>query len=196
MLAQLRMLRKLGPMKKVLGMLPGMGDIAKQINIDDKQMTRLEALFTSMTPRERLQPDVLDMSRRRRIARGAGQEVAAVNELLKRYKDMKLVMKQMGKMGLAAQLGAKEKEAALRQMGAGDATGGSGAGGGGLLGGMFGGGGGGGFPGLGGGLGGLGGKGLPGMGSGPAGGSPFGTRPMGQSATRQSGKKKDKKKRR
>jgi signal recognition particle subunit SRP54 len=196
MLAQLRMLRKLGPMKKVLGMLPGMGDIAKQINIDDKQMNRLEALFTSMTPRERLQPDVLDMSRRRRIARGAGQEVAAVNELLKRYKDMKLVMKQMGKMGLAAQLGAKEKEAALRQMGAGDATGGSGAGGGGLLGGMFGGGGGGGFPGLGGGLGGLGGKGLPGMGSGPAGGSPFGTRPMGQSATRQSGKKKDKKKRR
>ena len=198
MLAQLRMLRKLGPMKKVLGMLPGMGDIAKQINIDDKQMNRLEALFTSMTPRERLQPDVLDMSRRRRIARGAGQEVAAVNELLKRYKDMKLVMKQMGKMGLASQLGSKEKAAALRQLGGGAPTGGSG---GGLLGGMFGGGGGGGaggFPGLGG-LGGMGGKGLPGAGvpgAGLPGGSPLGARPMGQSSTRQSGKKKDKKKRR
>jgi signal recognition particle subunit SRP54 len=189
MLAQLRMLRKLGPMKKVLGMLPGMGDIAKQINIDDKQMNRLEALFTSMTPRERLQPDVLDMSRRRRIARGAGQEVAAVNELLKRYKDMKLVMKQMGKMGLASQLGAKQKEAALRQMGAGGAAGAPEAGGGGgLLGGMFGGGmfgGGGVFPGLGGG-------GMPTPGGSPLGGA----RPMGQSSTRQSGKKKDKKKRR
>ena len=189
-------------------MLPGMGDIAKQINIDDKQMNRLEALFTSMTPRERLQPDVIDMSRRRRIARGAGQDVAAVNDLLKRFKEMRQLMKQLNKMGLAAQFGAKEKAAALRDMsptgelaaptgggmlsGLGSGLAGLGRG----VGGLFGRGGGagpapgeGGLPGLPGGLpGGMGGLG------GLFGGGP---RPMGSSATRQSGskKKKDKKKR-
>ena len=75
-------------------MMPGMGDMAKNIDIDDKQMNRLEAIFTSMTPRERLHPEVLDMSRRRRVARGCGQDVGAVNELLKRFKDMKKMMKQ------------------------------------------------------------------------------------------------------
>jgi hypothetical protein len=62
-------------------------------------MNRLEALFTSMTSKERLHPEVLDMSRRRRIARGSGQEVGAVNGLLKRFKDMKKLMKQMGGAG-------------------------------------------------------------------------------------------------
>src|ERR1043165_4102424 len=89
MLAQLRMIRKLGPMKKVLGMMPGMSGLADTVDIDDKQMNRREALFTSMRVRERVQPDLLDMSRRRRIARGAGQDVGAVNDLLKRFKEMK-----------------------------------------------------------------------------------------------------------
>ena len=75
--------------------LPGVGGARKDLDIDDKHMTRREALFTSMTPAERLQPGVLDMSRRRRIARGSGQEVGAVNELLKRFKDMKKLMKQI-----------------------------------------------------------------------------------------------------
>ncbi|MBI5363237.1 MAG: signal recognition particle protein [Planctomycetes bacterium] len=209
MLAQLRMVRKLGPMKKVLGMMPGMSGLADQVNIDDKQMNRLEALFTSMTPRERLQPDLLDMGRRRRIARGSGQDVAAVNDLLKRFKEMKLMMKQLGKMGLGAKFGAKEKLSALKQMNEA-----------------------GGMPGLGGGLSGFGGGGLGGLGAGSAegpaapgsggegkqlpgwmqegaasrggggllggglGGLFGGTRPMGASSTRQSGKKKDKKKKR
>ncbi|MCY2960237.1 MAG: signal recognition particle protein [Planctomycetota bacterium] len=210
MLAQLRMIRKLGPMKKVLGMMPGMGDLAKNIDIDDRQMNRLEALFTSMTPRERLSPEVLDMSRRRRVARGAGQDVSAVNDLLKRFKEMRQLMKQLNKMGLASQFGAKQKAAALREMSpTGDLE--ASLGGGGLLsglgsgigsglgslgrgvGGLFGRGGGaappgagqGGMPGLPGGMGDLGGL----FGGGP--------RPMGSSATRQSGskKKKDKKKR-
>lgn len=211
MLAQLRMIRKLGPMKKVLGMMPGMSGLADSVNIDDKQMNRLEALFTSMTPRERLQPDVLDMSRRRRIARGAGQDVQAVNDLLKRFKEMKLMMKQLNKLGLASQFGAKQKRAALEGLSADGELAAGDLGGGGLLGGL-----GSGLSSLGsgvagvgrglgsmltggpklppglGGQGGLGGLGGPG---GELGGLMSGPRPMGSSATRQSGsKKKDKKK--
>ena len=182
MLAQIRMIRKLGPMKKVMGMMPGMGKMADAIDVDDKQMNRLEALFTSMTPRERIHPEVLDMSRRRRIARGSGQDVGAVNDLLKRFKEMKQVMKQMGKMGLGARMGAKGKREALAGMSeSGELA--AGGGGGDLFGGLFGGGGGGGMPGadaMGG---------LEGFG---------GARPMGKSATRKSGAKsrKDKKKKR
>jgi len=177
MLAQLRMIRRLGPMKKVLGMMPGMSQLG-DLDVDDKQMNRLEALFTSMTPRERIQPDLLDMSRRRRVARGSGQELSAVNDLLKRFKEMKLMMRQVQKLGLGARLGAKEKRAALASMSPtgdladprgkpGDAPGGGRAGGFGGLGSLFGG----------------------------FGGS-MPSRPMGSSATRQSGsKRKDKKKR-
>jgi signal recognition particle subunit SRP54 len=144
-----------------------------------------------MTPRERIQPDLLDMNRRRRIARGAGQELGAVNELLKRFKEMKLMMRQVQKLGLGARLGAKEKKASLAAMSASgelaeaaadlseDAFGGPGGSTGGRPG-----------PGLAGGLGGA----LGGLGGLFGGGRP--NRPMGSSATRQSGsKRKDKKKR-
>jgi len=183
MLAQIRMIRKLGPMKKVLGMMPGVGKLADQIDVDDKQMNRLEALFTSMTPIERVRPDMLDMSRRRRIARGSGQELSAVNDLLKRYKDMKLMMKNLGKMGLGAKMGAKGKKEALRGM---SPTGELAAGGGGGLG-----------------LGGLFGGGGPGAGGADpsalrdmmgGGGDPFGARPMGSSSTRKSPDKRSKQK--
>ncbi|HED65682.1 MAG TPA: signal recognition particle protein [Planctomycetes bacterium] len=186
MLAQIRMIRKLGPMKKVLGMMPGMGGMLDKVDVDDRQMNRLEALFTSMTPKERLHPEMLDMSRRRRIARGAGQDVSAVGDLLKSYKGMKKMMKQMNKLGLGAKLGAKAKRAALSDMSADGEV--AAAGGGGLfgsLGGLFGGGGGApaGAPG--------GMEGLEGMLGGPG-----AARPMGSSATRKSSnKRKDKKKR-
>jgi signal recognition particle subunit SRP54 len=206
MLSQLRMVRKLGPMKKVLGMMPGMSGMADTLDVNDNQMNRLEALFTSMTPRERLQPDVFDMSRRRRVARGAGQDVSAVNDLLKRFKEMKLVMKQMNKMGLASKFGAKDKREALKglapegELAPQESDGGGGLGGmlsglgsgigdiGRGLGGMFGG-----RPSAG--PGGLGGPGGPG-GPGGMGGLFGGPRPMGSSATRKSGsKRKDKQKR-
>jgi len=182
MLAQLRMIRRLGPMKKVLGMMPGMGKLADQVNVDDKQMNRLEALFTSMTPMERLRPDLLDMSRRRRVARGAGQDVGAINELLKRFKEMKQMMKQMNKMGLGSMMGGKAKKEALKGMSAtGElASGGGGGGLGGLaggLGGLFGGGGGG--------------EDLAAaMGDNPL-GALGGPRPMGSSATRKSAASKN-----
>jgi len=184
MLAQLRMMRKLGPMKKVLGMMPGVGGMAKDLDIDDKQMNRLEALFTSMTAKERLHPELLDMSRRRRIARGSGQEVGAVNELLKRFKGMKKMMKQMGKMGMGAKLGAKAKKGALEGMSStGDLAGDAGSGVGGL-GSMLGGGGMGSLLG--------GGGGAPDVL--PGGANPFdGPRAMGSSSTRKRPPKRKKK---
>jgi len=197
MLAQIRMFRRLGPMKKVLGMLPGMGGLVDQIDVDDKKMNRLEALFTSMTPHERLNPDCLDMGRRRRIAKGAGQDVAAINELLKSFKGMKQLMKEMNKLGLGARFGMKEKKEALKGLSPDGDLLGSGPG---ALEGLFGGGGmpklpgglggGGGLGGLGG-LGGMGG--LGGLGGMFGGGRP--ARPMGSSATRQSGSKRKKDKR-
>jgi len=180
MLAQIRMFRRLGPMKKVLGMLPGMSGMLDQVDVDDRRMNRMEALFTSMTPKERLHPDVLDMSRRRRIAKGSGQDVGAVNELLKSYKSMRAVMKQMGKLGLGAKLGAKAKEESLRKLAPEGEL--SVDLGGGLLGGLFGGGG----------------QGALGGGTGLAGSEGLfgGPRPMGSSATKKSGSKRRKEKRR
>jgi signal recognition particle subunit SRP54 len=188
MLAQIRMFRRLGPMKKVLGMLPGMSGLVDQIDVDDKKMNRLEALFTSMTPFERLHPDCLEMGRRRRIARGSGQEVGAVNELLKSFKGMKQMMKEMNKLGLGARFGLKEKKETLKGMSPDGEL--LGAGGGFGLDALFGGGAGAGSPPAGG-LGGMGGGmgGLEGL---------FGQRPpraMGSSATRQSGSKRKKDKR-
>ncbi|MCB9909313.1 MAG: signal recognition particle protein [Planctomycetes bacterium] len=188
MLGMIRMVRKMGPMKKVLGMMPGMGQLSN-MDVDESHMNRLVALFTSMTPTERIRPDVIDMSRRRRIARGAGQDVNAVNELLKRFKDMKKMMKQLGKMGMGSMLGAKGKREALAGMSPTGAMVDPKAGKRGMLpglgglGGLFGGGGGGGMP-----------EGFPDL---PAGFDPTAPRPMGSSATRGSGKsaedrKKDK----
>jgi signal recognition particle subunit SRP54 len=118
LLAQLRMIQNL-PMKKMLGMLPGIGSALKDVDLDERRFKRFEALCTSMTRRERLQPDLIDMGRRRRIARGAGQDVGAVNELLKSYKAMKQMMKQFGKLGMGGS-GAKQKRASLEALGGGE----------------------------------------------------------------------------
>lgn len=182
MLGMLRMVRKMGPMKKILGMMPGMGGAAKGLDIDDRQMNRIEALFTSMTPKERLEPAILDMGRRRRVAKGSGQELTAVNELLKRFKDMKKMMKQLNKMGLGSMLGGKGKREALAGMSPTgemiDPKAGKGPG---LLSGMFGGGG---MPEMPAGL-----DGMPGPD-----GLLGGPRPMGSSSTRASAKDRDRKK--
>ena len=185
MLGMIRMVRKMGPMKKVMGMMPGMGSMG-DMDVDEGEMNRLEALFTSMTPGERIQPEILDVSRRRRVARGSGQEVGAVNELIKRFKDMKKGMKQLNKMGLGSMLGKAGKREALAGMsptgGMVDPKAGKGPG---MLGGLGGalGGGLGGLLGGGGGAAGLGG-GLPDMGAAGM-GAPGGMgRPMGSSPTR------------
>ncbi|MBO46916.1 MAG: signal recognition particle protein [Planctomycetes bacterium] len=99
LLDQFRMFKKMGSMKKVLGMMPGMGRMSGLLDsMDDGQFARIEAIVLSMTPKERLHPELLDGSRRKRIARGCGQDVSAVNQLLRSFQDMQKQMKSMGKM--------------------------------------------------------------------------------------------------
>jgi signal recognition particle subunit SRP54 len=92
-----RMLRKMGPLSGVLKMIPGMGAQLKDVNVDDKDLARVEAIVLSMTPRERRLPHLIDGSRRRRIASGSGTTVQQVNQLLAARKQMEKLMKQMGK---------------------------------------------------------------------------------------------------
>ena len=100
--AQLNQMKKLGGMKGVLGMLPGVGKIKGQLDaagLDDKILTRQEAIIQSMTKTERVDPDLINGSRRKRIAAGAGVEVSEVNKLLKMHRQMADMMKKMGKGG-------------------------------------------------------------------------------------------------
>ncbi len=100
-LQQMQMVRKMGPLSKIFGMLPGMGEIKDQINnIDEKDVDRIEAIIRSMTPAERDNPKIIDGSRRARIARGAGVEVAEVNGLVNRFFDARKMMSSLatGKM--------------------------------------------------------------------------------------------------
>ncbi len=105
--AQLNQMKKLGGMKGVLGMLPGVGKIKDQLDaagLDDKILTRQEAIIQSMTRQERSDPDVINGSRRKRIAAGAGVEVSEVNKLLKMHRQMADMMKKMGKGGRMPQM--------------------------------------------------------------------------------------------
>lgn len=99
-LGQLQQIRKLGSMKKVLGMIPGMAQMRDQLeNFDEREVNRVEAIVRSMTPAERADVSILNGSRRARIARGSGVTVAEVNNLVKRFEAAKTMMGQMGQMG-------------------------------------------------------------------------------------------------
>jgi signal recognition particle subunit SRP54 len=105
--SQLNQMKKLGGMKGVLGMLPGVGKIKDQLDaagLDDKILTRQEAIIGSMTKKERGDPDLINGSRRKRIAAGAGVEVSEVNKLLKMHRQMADMMKKMGKGGRMPQM--------------------------------------------------------------------------------------------
>ncbi len=105
--SQLNQMKKLGGMKGVLGMLPGVGKIKGQLDaagLDDRILTRQEAIIRSMTKKERGDPDVINGSRRKRIAAGAGVEVSEVNKLLKMHRQMADMMKKMGKGGRMPQM--------------------------------------------------------------------------------------------
>lgn len=99
-LRSLNMIRKMGPLKKVLGMLPGMGAMLKEVDLDDGHFKRIEAIILSMTPAERRNPDLIEMERRRRIAGGSGNPLQAVHDMLKQFKMMQTLMKKAGKGGL------------------------------------------------------------------------------------------------
>jgi len=96
-LAQFNMMRKLGPLENILGMLPGMSNVPG-LSVDDKQLRRVEAIVLSMTLEERSRPDILNARRRQRIARGSGRTVTEVNDLLQRFNQMRKLMKNAGKM--------------------------------------------------------------------------------------------------
>jgi len=99
-LSMMRQIQKMGPMSGLLKMIPGVNQKAlKGVNVDDKQMKYVEAIILSMTPKERQKPDVLNGSRRLRIAKGSGRTVQEVNRLVDQFKQMQKMMKQMKGMG-------------------------------------------------------------------------------------------------
>ena len=100
-LIQLNQIRKMGDLKSLMKMIPGMGKAMKDVEIDDKAFNKVEAIIFSMTPHERGNPDVLNMSRKKRIARGCGQNIHEINMFIKQFDQMKKMMHMMskGKMG-------------------------------------------------------------------------------------------------
>ncbi len=105
-LKQIQQMKKMGSLKGVLKMLPGMGgDMLDKANLDDNQFVKVEAVIQSMTLKERRDPDIINGSRRKRIARGSGTTVSQVNKLLKQYRDMKRMMKQINAAGGLQQFG-------------------------------------------------------------------------------------------
>ncbi len=94
LLNQMKQIRKMGSMKSIIGMLPGLSDKIKDVDIDDSQLNRIEAIITSMTKSERAKPSIINPSRKRRIAAGSGTKVEEVNRLLKQFDQMQKMMKQ------------------------------------------------------------------------------------------------------
>jgi len=98
-LSQLEQVKKMGNIKDIMGMIPGMGKAMKGLDIDDDSFKPIEAIIKSMTPKERSNPDVIDGSRKKRLAAGSGRTIIEVNNLMKQFGDMRKMMKQMNKMG-------------------------------------------------------------------------------------------------
>jgi signal recognition particle subunit SRP54 len=98
-LSQLEQVKKMGNIKDLMGMIPGMGKAMKGLDIDDDSFKPVEAIIRSMTPKERQNPDIIDGRRRKRIADGSGRNITEVNNLMKQFEDMRKMMKQMNKMG-------------------------------------------------------------------------------------------------
>ncbi len=100
-LYQLNQIKKMGPLDQLLGMIPGLSQLGNlsEFSFDDKRFKRFEAIILSMTEKERNHPDLLDSSRRRRIAEGSGNDIAEVNMMLKQFQQMRKMMKQLGNFG-------------------------------------------------------------------------------------------------
>ncbi len=97
-LSQLEQIKKMGNIKDLVGMLPGVGKMMKNVDIDDDAFVPIEAIIKSMTLKERENPDILDGSRRKRIAKGSGTSIQQVNNLMKQFGDMRKMMKKMNQM--------------------------------------------------------------------------------------------------
>lgn len=123
-LSQLKSIRRMGPLKQLLGLLPGVGSMMKDIDIDEKQFDRIEGMIRSMTKKEREQPTLIDRSRSKRIASGSGTNPVEVGRLTKQFEMMQKMMKQMSGGGMAGMKGMANKMGALREMGAMTSNGG------------------------------------------------------------------------
>lgn len=104
-LSQLDQIKKMGNIKDLLGMIPGMGKAMKGVDVDENSFKPIEAIIQSMTPDERANPDIMTGSRRQRIAKGSGTSIQQVNNLMKQFDDMRKMMKTMNKMGGMKALG-------------------------------------------------------------------------------------------
>lgn len=104
LLDQMQQVKKMGSMKDILSMLPGVGSKLKNVDIDDSQLDRIQAIIFSMTPKERANPDIINPSRKRRIAAGCGMQVEDVNRLLSQYRQMQKMMKQFNSKGMRKKL--------------------------------------------------------------------------------------------
>lgn len=112
LLDQMKQIRKMGSMKSIIGMLPGVGDKLKDVDIDDSGLVRIEAIITSMTKAEREKPSIINPSRKRRIAAGSGTKVEEINRLLKQFEQMQKMMKKFTGKGSKMNLRKARKQIA------------------------------------------------------------------------------------
>ena len=98
-LTQLQQIKKMGSIKDIVGMLPGMNKMMKDVEIDDNAFAPIEAIINSMTPKERQNPDIINGNRRKRLASGSGTSIQQVNNLMKQFEDMRKMMKMMNNSG-------------------------------------------------------------------------------------------------
>ncbi len=96
---QLRQVRAMGPLDQVLAMIPGVGSRVRGMDVDERQLGRIEAMINSMTPQERRHPEIIDGSRRRRIARGSGTSVQDVNRLLRQFQEARRMLRHIETLG-------------------------------------------------------------------------------------------------
>lgn len=106
---QIEQLKKMGNIKDVLSMVPGVGKLTKDVEVDDGMFISITAMINSMTQKERVNPEIIDQSRRKRIAKGAGKDINEVNQLIKQFDQMKQMMKNMNKMNVASQFGSGKR---------------------------------------------------------------------------------------
>ena len=102
---QLEQIKKMGNIKDLLGMIPGIGKAVKDVDISDDSFKGIEAIINSMTVLERRNPDLIDMSRKKRIAKGSGKDISEVNAFMKQFEQMKDMMKTMNKMPMGRMIG-------------------------------------------------------------------------------------------
>jgi signal recognition particle subunit SRP54 len=104
-LDQLQQIKKMGSLKDLMSMIPGVGKALKDVDISDDAFKGVEAIIRSMTPEERANPDLIDMSRKKRISKGCGKDIAEVNQFMKQFEQMRDMMKMMQKMPAGARMG-------------------------------------------------------------------------------------------